>query len=90
MSEEKKKGIMGFKKKKFNMLNPLIDTSKNLDMCFLLDETFAVKDKSSVASMVESNSEIATTKMEIPLKSGVPIKDVNDKGDGNSKCIVLC
>jgi hypothetical protein len=70
--------------------SPAVPFKGNLDMCFLIDNELVMSSKSQTASMMMSNSEVRDTKIEVPLKSGIPVKDVNDDGDGNSKCFTLC
>ena len=70
--------------------SPPVPFKDNLDMCFLVDSDKSFSTKSATASMMMSNSEVRDTKIEVPLKSGIPIKNVNDDGDGNNKCFTLC
>ena len=87
-TEEKEKNSRERSKYMHNAANPYLPFKDNLPVCFLPEDD--VITKAETASMLYSNSELLTTTMQVPLKSGIPVKNYNDDGDNNTKCFKTC
>jgi hypothetical protein len=72
---------------------PSFKFKKHLDMCFVQEEDsekHQYSEKSKTAGLFYAESEIGPTSLEVPLRLGAPIKDVNEDGEHNRQCTKLC
>ena len=77
-----------WKNKHHSVASPNFNFKENLPMCFLPD--MSSEEKSRTASLFYANSEVVPTRMFMQFRNAIPIKGVNDKGDGNIKCHNAC